>query len=222
MKLFIALALALLLAPPVVAQQAADVSENAPVIAETPLPDVVVGMGISTLGANIEAAYRLNPTYRVRGIVMGGVDIAYDAEDASGDFVGDVVLGGVAIMGDFFPLQSGWRLSGGLFLSNAELRATGTAEVEGGGTVDADIDARFASEIAPMVTTGYDIGFGRGWSLNTEAGVIFTGGIDVTYTAEDPALQDALDSDADVQDVVESAADLPIYPYASLTVSFQF
>lgn len=222
MKLFIALALALLLAPPVVAQQAADVSENAPVIAETPLPDVVVGMGISTLGANIEAAYRLNPTYRVRGIVMGGVDIAYDAEDASGDFVGDVVLGGVAIMGDFFPLQSGWRLSGGLFLSNAELRATGTAEVEGGSTVDADIDARFASEIAPMVTTGYDIGFGRGWSLNTEAGVIFTGGIDVTYTAEDPALQDALDGDADVQDVVESAADLPIYPYASLTVSFQF
>lgn len=184
--------------------------------------EIVVGFGVSTLGANIETAYRINPSYQVRGILMGGIDADFEETDEDGDFSGNVTLGGVALMGDFYPLQSGWRVSGGLFLSNTELTGTGTAEVDGGLTVDADVDARFAGDITPIVTTGYDLGLGRGWSLNTEAGVIFTGGIDVTYTADDPALQDELDNDAELQEIVEDASNIKLYPYASVAVSFRF
>ena len=189
---------------------------------EPPTPEVVVGLGLSTLGANIEAAYRINPTYQVRGVVMGGVNVDYEESDEDGEFSGNLTLGGVAVMGDFYPLQSGWRISGGLFLSNAELSASGTTDVQGATDVDAEVEARFASDIAPMLTTGYDLGFGRGWSLSTEAGVIFTGGVDVIYTADDTALQDELDNDPDLQDIVEDARDVPVYPYASVTVSFKF
>ncbi|MDX8350400.1 hypothetical protein SLH49_20620 [Cognatiyoonia sp. IB215446] len=184
--------------------------------------EVVVAFGVSTLGANIETAYRINPNYQVRGILMGGIDADFEETDEDGDFSGNVTLGGVALMGDFYPLQSGWRVSGGLLLSNTELSGSGTAEVEGAGRVEADVSAQFSGDINPMLTTGYDLGLGRGWSLNTEAGVIFTGGIDVTYTADDPALQDELDSDPELQEIVEDASDIAVYPYASVAVSFRF
>jgi len=196
---------------------------TASVLDPSPMQEVVVGFGASTLGANIETAYRINPNYRVRGILMGGVDADFEETDEDGDFSGNVTLGGVAIMGDFYPLQSGWRVSGGLFISNTELSGTGTADVEGVATsVDADVAAQFAGDITPMLTTGYDLGLGGGWSLNTEAGVIFTGGIDVTFTAENPTLQAELDNDPELQEIVEDASEIPVYPYASVTVSFRF
>lgn len=191
-------------------------------VLESPAPEVIVGVGLSTLGANLEAAYRINPTYQVRGVVMGGVDVDYDETDEDGDFNGNVTLGGVALLGDFYPLQTGWRISGGVLFSSSELSATGTTDVEGATGVEAEIAARFASDVAPMITTGYDVGLAEGWSLSTEAGLIFTGGIDVTYTADDPALQDELDNDPDLQDAADEASDLSVYPYASVTVSFRF
>ncbi len=214
---------ALLLAPAAFAQERPiAISANAPMMNERPAPDMVVGIGLSSLGANVEAAYRLDATYRVRGVVMGGVDVDYDEANEDGDFSGNLTLGGVALLGDFYPLQTGWRVSGGLLMSKAELTATGTANLQDATNVDTAVAVRFARDIAPMITTGYDISFDDGWSLNTEAGVIFTGGIDVTYTADDPSLQDQLDNDPDLQNVVDDASAIPIYPYASVTVSFRF
>lgn len=219
---YITIVFAVLFAPFAMAQENRGTVNTPSAINETPAPDVIVGLGVSTLGANLEAAYRMNPTYQVRGVVMGGIDIDYDETSDDGEFNGNLTLGGVALMGDFYPLQTGWRVSGGLLFSGSELTATGTADVEGAMNVDADIEARFASEIAPMITTGYDVAMGERWSLNTEAGLIFIGGIDLTYTASDPTLQDELDNDPDLRETVEDASDIPIYPYASITVSFRF
>ena len=231
MKRSLTTGLALLLATSATAQDAPEVpaeADPAAMVAEAPdmmdaaAPEMSIAFGTSSLGLNIEAAYRLNPTYRVRGVFMGGIDVDYDESDEDGDFSGNLTLGGLAVMGDFYPLQSSWRVSGGLLLSNSELSATGTADVEGTGNVDATIEASFANDIAPMITTGFDTQLAPGWSLNTETGLIFTGGIDLEYTANDPTLQDELDNDPDLQDAKDDLSDISIFPYVSVTVSYTF
>lgn len=181
-----------------------------------------VALGVSTLGGNIEAAYQIDPTYRVRGALIGGIDETYEETDDDVEFEGSLEVGGLAVIGDFYPMQGGWRVSGGLFFSNTELTASGTAEIDGLGTESVETKATFENAVSPMITTGYDLRFGDGWSFNSEAGLIFTGGIDLEFTATDPLVQDEVDADTDLQEAQEDAADVNIYPYLSLTVSYQF
>ena len=184
--------------------------------------DISAGVGISSLGANLEAAYQIDPTYRVRGAFIGGIDVSYEESDADGEFEGNFQLGGLALIGDFYPLQNGWRVSGGLFFSSSELSATGTADIDGLGDQDVELTAEFSSAIAPMVTTGYDLRFGDGWSFNSEIGLIFTGGIDLEVTADDPLVQGQVDDDADLQDAIDDAADISLYPYIGFGLSYTF
>lgn len=184
--------------------------------------DMSVALGVSTLGANLEAAYQIDPSYRIRGAFIGGIDASYSESDADAEFEGDIQLGGLALIGDFYPLQNGWRVSGGLFFSNSELNATGTADIDGVGTEAVTTTAAFKSDVAPMITTGYDLGFGDGWSFNTEAGLILTGGIDLDFTADNPLVQDEVDDDPDVQQAKADAEDISIYPYVSLSLSYRF
>ncbi len=184
--------------------------------------DISVALGVSSLGGNIEAAYQIDPSYRVRGALIGGVDYSYEESDDDADFEGSIELGGLALIGDFYPLQNGWRVSGGLFFSNTELSATGTADIEGLGEEAVETTASFANDISPMITTGYDLRFGDGWSFNSEVGLIFTGGIDIDYTATDPLVQDQVDDDPDLQEAQDDAEDISIFPYISLTMSYQF
>lgn len=185
--------------------------------------DTSVALGLSTFGANIEAAYRIDPSYRVRGALMGGLNLDYEESDADGDFEGSFDLGGMAVLGDFYPMQNGWRVSGGVFFSNTELSATGTTSIDGViGDQSVTTTAKFSSEIAPMLTTGYDLTFGDGWSFNSEIGVIFNGGIDLDVVADNAAVQDQVDNDADVQEAKDDAKDISVLPYLSLTFGYSF
>lgn len=185
--------------------------------------DTSVALGLSTFGANIEAAYQIDPTYRVRGALMGGLSFDYEESDADGEFDGSFDLGGLAVLGDFYPVQNGWRVSGGLFFSNTELSATGTADIDGVvGAQSVTTSAKFANDIAPMITTGYDASFGDGWSFNSEIGVIFTGGIDLDVQADNALVQGQVDDDADVQEAKADAEDIIALPYLSLTVGYSF
>ncbi len=118
-------------------------------------------------------------------------------------------------------MQNGWRISGGVFFSNTELSATGTVDVSG---VDeeATVSAAFANDITPMLTTGYEWRFSDGWSLNTEAGVLFIGGIDVDFDATDASAQDSIDNDPEVQDAIDDAGDINAFPYLSIGVSYTY
>lgn len=184
--------------------------------------DTSISLGVSTFGANIEAAYQINPSYRVRGALMGGLSFDYDESGADGDFIGDFTLGGVAILGDYYPMQNGWRVSGGVFFSNTELNTTGTTNIDGHGDESVSLAAKFSNEISPMLTTGYDWSFGSGWSLNSEIGVVFNGGIDLDVTADNAAIQQDVDDDADVQQAKADAQDIVALPYIGLTVAYRF
>lgn len=183
--------------------------------------DFTAGFGLSTFGLNLEGAYQIDPQLRVRGALMGGFSADYDETDEDGTVEGDFDLGGLAILADYYPMQNGWRISGGVFFSNTELSATGTVDVSG---VDeeATVSAAFANDITPMLTTGYEWRFSDGWSLNTEAGVLFIGGIDVDFDATDASAQDSIDNDPEVQDAIDDAGDINAFPYLSIGVSYTY
>jgi hypothetical protein len=73
-----------------------------------------------------------------------------------------------------------------------------------------------------MFTTGYDMAFGTGWSFNSEIGVIFNGGIDLTVTAGNPAIQQDVDDDTDVQAAKSDANDVSILPYIGVSLGYRF
>jgi hypothetical protein len=73
-----------------------------------------------------------------------------------------------------------------------------------------------------MLTTGYDLAFGRGWSFNSEIGVIFNGGIDLDVTAVDSSIQQTVDDDPDVQDAKSDADDITVLPYIGVSLGYRF
>lgn len=73
-----------------------------------------------------------------------------------------------------------------------------------------------------MIATGYEFEMLPQWNLNIEAGVIFTGGINVDFTADDPDAQDDVDNDQDLQDIKDDFEDLGIFPHVGLTVAYKF
>ncbi len=188
--------------------------------------DATVALGLSTFGANVELGYQTNPQWRVRGALMGGYSLSETDEDGLETTEVEAQLGAVALLADYYPVASGWRVSAGLLFSNNEIDALVSGDVEVNDVVypgeTFEVAAKFENEIAPMITTGYELGFGDGWSFNSEVGIIMIGGIDLTATASNATIQDEIDNDADYQDAQDDASDLSVLPYVGLNVSYQF
>ncbi len=181
-----------------------------------------VALGVSTLGTHIEAAYQINPTYRLRSSYYGGTSVDYEYDDNSAQFEGDAAFEGLSLIGDFYPTNSGWRISAGVYWSQSEFEGEGIVTLSGMGSAPGTATADFNNDVSAMVTTGYDWAVADGWRVSSEIGVIFTGGIDVTFTADDPTFQPAVDAHPDLQEIKEDAADMTLYPYLGLSVAYQF
>lgn len=193
--------------------------------------DTFVGSGISTFGATLEGAYQFEPTTRVRGIAMGGINVDSSGEDDDGNtFTYDVSIAAAAVLLDYFPQGAGWHFSGGVLLDLTDISGVGMGaetepfEINGetfdGGRVDAD--ASFSNRLAPMVAVGYEYDFGNNWLLNGELGAVYIGGIDASYTANSEPLQDAIDDDEDFQSAIADGSDITLLPYIGITMSYRF
>ncbi len=193
--------------------------------------DMTFSAGVSTFGGNLEATYRIDPVIRLRGALMGG--FAYDGTETDDDgntYEIDANLGAIALLADYYPYNNGWRISGGLLFNNTDFSGTATAsatdpiDVNGqsydSGSLTAS--AKFAKEVSPMITTGYDYGFADNWMLSAEVGAIYTGGIDLDVTAGGAIPQSEVNADADYRKARNDASDLTFYPYIGITVGYRF
>ena len=162
---------------------------------------------------------------------MGG--LSYDTIESDDDgnrYEIDLALSAAALLFDYYPDRTGWRVSGGVFIDMSDLAATargapGAAiEVNGETYADGRVEAaaQFANELAPMVTAGYEYDLGDNWRLSGEVGAVYTGGIEAAFTANSDALQEAVDADADFQKNKRDLRDLTVLPYLSVAVSFRF
>lgn len=189
--------------------------------------DIGVGLGLSVFGVALEGSYQPDPMYRVRGVWMGGVNLDYSENDATSTVSGSLDLGGLMLMGDLYPFRGGLHLSGGVFLSNTEVSATGTVTVDDGlgGTITESVTTSlaFVNAISPTVTAGYDMGFfGTGASLSTEVGVVFTGGLDLSFDTTDPTAQSEVDNDPDIKKAISDAESIGFFPFIGVGLTYEF
>ena len=191
------------------------------------------GLGISTLGANLEGAYRINQNWAVRSVLSGGISTKNLGGGGTQTIDGVTYntsgqLGGFALLGDYYTGSSGFRVSGGALISNTSFSGSttagpnnqitiGTATFNSGETANASV--AFKRKVSPMATLGYDWDIGRRFTLSGEIGAIAMGGLNVSLTA--PAAP-ANDVAAEVQNINDELSQFGVYPYIAITASYRF
>lgn len=190
-----------------------------------------LGVGVGALGLTVEPTLRLSPSLGMR-VPLGFAKLSR-TEDVEGNPVtGDLRLGGVALVGDFFPGGAGLRVSGGVLASN--LRLSGNSE--GSITLnDADYTGRLSAyaetrnKLNPMLMVGYESGSGgAGWSISGDLGVVFNDGMQGSIDVDlDPGVlvdQTAFEADlaAARTQLRDDLADVKLLPYVKVSVAFRF
>ena len=185
-----------------------------------------LGVGVSTLGLTVEPRYRVNETFGVRAPI-GFASYSTEDDFDGNDFAGDVRLGGLGLLADYYLPVGGLRVSGGAFISNYRVsaEASGELDIDGVTYADAEIDGRIRARnrISPMLTVGADIGNLRGWSFSSDLGVIFTrleGRFRGTESTGDPDFPDRLQNYED--DLNDELRSLKALPYLSVQATFRF
>ncbi len=186
------------------------------------------GLGVSTMGATLEGAYRFNQSWAVRGVIAGGLSAngSQSVDGVSYDTSGQ--LGGFALLADYYTGSSGFRVSGGAFVSNTNFSGSTTATAanpinvgnvtaNSGETVSAEIE--FARKVSPMLTVGYDWNIGRSFTLSGEIGAIGMGGLNVSVDA--PAIA-AAEVAREVNNINDELSAFGVYPYVAITGTFRF
>jgi hypothetical protein len=189
-----------------------------------------VAFGLSTFGPTLEGTYQIDQKWRLRGAVMGGLNYSETETEDDNSYDVDAELGAVALLADYYPTTSGFRVSGGLLLNTTKVDATTVASAGSPISIDDEeftsgsVTARgeFAKRISPMITTGYDYRFSNAWTLSGEIGAVYTGGVDLTAKGSTTELQTAINGSQDYRDARSDASDITFYPYISVTVGYRF
>lgn len=186
------------------------------------------GLGVSSMGGTLEGAYRFNQNWAVRGLIAGGIS-ANGTQSIDGvNYATSGQLGGFALLADYYTGGSGFRVSGGAFVSNTNFSGSTTATnanpievgsftANSGETVSAEIE--FTRKVSPMLTVGYDWNIGRTFTLSGEIGAIGMGGLNVSVDA--PAIA-ANEVAAEVNNINDELSAFGVYPYVAITGTFRF
>lgn len=146
-----------------------------------------IAAGLSIFGPTVEAQIPITDKVTLRGSIAGGLSASGTTTADGLDYTMNANLGATTLMATYH-LPVGMRVSGGFLLSNTSLSGsvTGSAGDTVGGVVvpsafSISSNAEFANSFAPMATVGFDIPV-FGMVLSTDAGLVNTGGFDVTLT----------------------------------------
>lgn len=207
----LAVALATLPASTISAQEAGETSIN---------------VGASIFGGMLGAGYRINPSFGVRGMLLGGIGYKTNLTRSGVDYALDGKLNGASVLADFYPTKGNWRVSGGMLYTNSSIDLVGTLSATNpyAGFTNGSVESKitFNRKYIPLVTTGYDWNFSGNWKLSGEVGAMFTNGATLTTTSATAAIQTQLDGDADIAGYKADAAKLKVLPFIALSVGYNF
>jgi hypothetical protein len=200
--------------------------------------DTTINGKVSTLGLGAEAAFPLAQSVDVRlgfntfkkdfskSTITNGLPTNYD---------GDLKLGSVEALADWHPMDSSFRVSGGLLLNNNKFSLTGqpssgtiniggvTYPIPPGASVKATVDF---NNVAPY----FGIGWGRspkhtGLSFTSDVGVVFQGAPKSNITTTnipDPYGTLAADTAKANADLKDELKNFNIYPVISFGIGYTF
>jgi hypothetical protein len=193
-----------------------------------------VGVTVGTQGIGIEAGTDISPMFAIRANVnyfrisrgVDGDDVAYD---------GRLRLMSVGLLGDYFPFDNGFHLTGGAYLNRnrVNISATPTGNVEIGGTTYTPaqigrLDGRVAyRDLAPYAGLGYTSRRDTpGLAFTFDAGALFQGSSRVRLASTGGTLSNAAAFNADIEreraDIRDDVDSLKIYPAIKVGLAYRF
>lgn len=133
----------------------------------------------------------------------------------------DLNLNSVQVVGDWYPMDSGFRLSGGVVFNNNKITLAGTGDVNSKpATVNAEI--KMSDSVSPYLGLGYSTKpkDAKGLGFNFDLGVMFQNP-KATMTATGAGVTQA-DIDAQLAKVQDAIDKLKTMPVIGLGISYSF
>ncbi|MBO9471969.1 hypothetical protein J7413_00315 [Shimia sp. R10_1] len=183
-----------------------------------------LSVGESVLGHTLEAGYRFNNRFGMRGMYGNG-STSIDTSIEGNTYDGDVALGGFGLIFDYYTSSNAFRLSAGAITLDHVFdgATTGSTIVNGTAyTAPLNVNARFDRSLAPMISMGVQTPI-------RNSRFVFTGDLGVVYTGSASAIGSdptntisQSDIDAELSDINETLDDLPIAPFVKVGIGFSF
>jgi hypothetical protein len=185
------------------------------------------------LGLGVEYTYSLNDRIALR-FGLNGSELGFDGEESGIEYDFDLVWDSLSVAADFHPLQSPFRVTGGLLRNDNRLEAVSRSQgnVTIGDTTYTPDQVGTLTGVVSFDDTAPFIGVGWDWSRNKELfgvsfdlGLISQGGPTVSLTGDGDLLGDPVfDADiaAEEAELRDSLDDLDLFPYLTLGFVFRF
>jgi hypothetical protein len=153
-----------------------------------------LGVTAGTTGLGVELGYDMSDAFglRANGNLFG---LSKDVESDGIQYDGKLKLRSLGVLGDFYPFESGFRVTGGAYYNDnhVNLTATPSGPVTIGGTsyTPAEVGSLTGSaeynKFTPYAGLGYTSNRGdAGLSFVFDAGVMFQGRPDITLAGSGP------------------------------------
>lgn len=185
---------------------------------------------VGTEGLGIGYSHSLTPQAGVR--IEGNYGrITRDIETDGVKYDAKIRVGGVGVLGDWFPADNGFRLSGGLTVNDKKGNGTGRSAAESvtlnGRTYSLAGEELRGSVKFPTVMPYLGIGWGHhaastGWGFTADLGILI--GKAKAQLSATPGLQQqaGADIEAERRELQREADKFKVYPILKVGVSYRF
>lgn len=196
-------------------------------------PSPSLSLGLGTPGANAQLGFALSPSVGLR-LGVNGYNRNYNTTSGQVLYDGKLKLQSLEVLGDWYPMGGGFRLTAGLVANSNKFDLTGrpssgsytfngrTYSAAQAGTVVANVDFR---STAPYLGLGFGgETSGRGLYFTGDVGALFQGSPQVRLTATGAAANPALGSDLAAEEarLRDDLNNFKIYPVVRVGIGYRF
>jgi hypothetical protein len=187
--------------------------------------------GIGTEGFGAGYAHRITDSFNIRGEV-NGLSKSYSQDSDDLTYKGDLKLGGVSLLADYFPFGGRFRVTAGAVANKGKL--TGSATGNGGtyningttytytGSDRITADVKFGN-VSPYLGIGTGHTQTKGFGFYTDVGVIFQKPKStITASGDLASLISPADMEAERRSLQDSVDKFKYYPVVKAGLSYTF
>ena len=192
--------------------------------------------GIGFPGITLGISRSIAPAVSLRGEYSGGLNLSRNGQRNGIDFNGNLKAQSVSVLADYFPMDNGFRITGGLNFNNTKfkLNSTGIGTATVNGKPVSLANDFFNVEVKqPGVTPYIGIGYGfkpdskSAWDFYADAGVMIGKFTTTTTTSllNQPSIAGVItqaDIDAQTATLRDSVSKLSVLPKVSVGASYRF
>ena len=210
-------------------------------IANTAVAESTVVGKLGTLGGGIEYVHAISPKFAI-GIGYNGFSFDDDLEEGGINYDADLKMQNFSIIGDYHPFANGFRISAGI-TNNGNEFALNATPMEGGDEIQVGSGSYGADDVlesldglisfkstAPYlgIGWGHPPKSGKGWSFDTDLGVLFQGSPIASLTATcvdaDSAECTELQNNVAEEEISfkEDSEEFDVFPVVTVGVSYTF